>query len=107
MKRKIFSALLALSLMACISLPAFAEKPNYELNGYEYDSVADLENCIRTHSAVKHPDQPYLSTMKVLWPLLRSSLAPMRVKTRSTTPMLAALAGTKEPICAMSAISAV
>ena len=67
MKRKIFSALLALSLMACISLPAFAEKPNYELNGYEYDSVADLENCIRTHSAVKHPDQPYLSTMKVLY----------------------------------------
>lgn len=67
MKRKIFSALLALSLMACISLPAFAEKPNYELNGYEYDSVADLENCIRSHSAVKHPDQPYLSTMKVLY----------------------------------------
>ena len=67
MKRKIFSSLLALSLMACISLPAFAEKPNYELNGYEYDSVADLENCIRTHSAVKHPDQPYLSTMKVLY----------------------------------------
>ena len=50
-----------------ISLPAFAEKPNYELNGYEYDSVADLENCIRSHSAVKHPDQPYLSTMKVLY----------------------------------------
>ena len=48
-----------------------------------------------------------ISTMKVLWPLLRSSLAPMRVNTRSTTPMLAALAGTKEPICAMSAISAV
>ena len=67
MKRKIFSALLALSLMACISLPAFAEKPNYELNGYEYDSVADLEACIRSHSAVKHPDQPYLSTMKVLY----------------------------------------
>ena len=67
MKRKIFSALLALSLMACISLPAFAERPNYELNGYEYDSVADLENCIRSHSAVKHPDQPYLSTMKVLY----------------------------------------
>lgn len=50
-----------------ISLPAFAEKPNYELNGYEYDSVADLENCIRSHSSVKHPDQPYLSTMKVLY----------------------------------------
>lgn len=66
--KHVLTKLLAVLLLCCtLALPAFAEKPNYELNGYEYDSVADLENCIRTHSAVKHPDQPYLSTMKVLY----------------------------------------
>ena len=47
-----------------------------------------------------------ISTMKVDWPADRSSDAPMRVKMRSTTPMRAARAGTKEPICAISTISA-
>lgn len=66
--KHVLTKLLASILLCCtLFLPAFAEKPNYELNGYEYDSVADLENCIRSHSAVKHPDQPYLSTMKVLY----------------------------------------
>ena len=36
-----------------------------------------------------------ISTMKVDWPPARSSLAPMRVKIRSTTPMWADRAGTK------------
>lgn len=66
--KHVLTKLLAVLLLCCtLALPAFAEKPNYELNGYEYDSVADLENCIRSHSAVKHPDQPYLSTMKMLY----------------------------------------
>ena len=66
--KHVLTKLLAVLLLCCtLALPAFAEKPNYELNGYEYDSVADLENCIRSHSSVKHPDQPYLSTMKVLY----------------------------------------
>ena len=39
-----------------------------------------------------------ISTMKVDWPLARSSEAPTRVKIRSTTPILAFSAGTKEPI---------
>ena len=47
-----------------------------------------------------------ISTMKVDWPADRSSLAPMRVKIRSTTPMRALAAGTKEPIWAMRTISA-
>ena len=45
--------------------------------------------------------------MNVLCPAERSSDAPMRVNTRSTTPMEADFAGTKEPICAMSTMSAV
>ena len=106
--KHVLTKLLASILLCCtLFLPAFAEKPNYELNGYEYDSVADLENCIRSHSAVKHPDQPYLSTMKVLWPAARSSKAPMRVKILSTMPIVALFAGTKEPIWAMSTMSAV
>ena len=41
-----------------------------------------------------------ISTMKVERPPERSSLAPMRVKMRSTKPIRAAEAGTKEPIWA-------
>ena len=47
-----------------------------------------------------------ISTMKVDCPADRSSLAPMRVKIRSTTPIRVLEAGTKEPIWAMRAISA-
>ena len=53
------------------------------------------------------PATSFISTMKVDWPLARSSEAPMRVNTRSTTPMTAFFAGTKEPIWAMSTIRAV
>ncbi len=48
-----------------------------------------------------------ISTMKVLWPPARSSDAPIRVKTLSTTLMTADLAGTKLPICANRTIRAV
>ena len=51
-------------------------------------------------------DTSVISTMKVDWPADRSSLAPMRVKMRSTTPMWASWAGTKLPTCAISTISA-
>ena len=51
-------------------------------------------------------DTSVISTMNVDCPADRSSLAPMRVKMRSTTPMWALCAGTNEPICAMSTISA-
>ena len=44
--------------------------------------------------------------MKVDCPAERSSLAPMRVNTRSTMPMRAERAGTKEPIWAMSTMRA-
>jgi hypothetical protein len=48
----------------------------------------------------------FISTMKVDWPRARSSLAPTRVKMRSTRPISALAAGTKLPICAMSVSSA-
>ena len=47
-----------------------------------------------------------ISTMNVDWPEARSSDAPMRVNSRSTMPMCADCAGTNEPICAISTISA-
>ena len=51
-------------------------------------------------------DTSVISTMKVDCPAARSSLAPMRVKMRSTTPMCARCAGTKLPTCAMRVMSA-
>ena len=39
----------------------------------------------------------FISTIKVLWPRPRSSLAPTRVKMRSSRPTTARLAGTKQP----------
>ncbi|MNY33865.1 hypothetical protein D3C86_1681640 [compost metagenome] len=47
-----------------------------------------------------------ISTMKVERPRARSSDAPTRENSRSTTPIWAASAGTKEPICARMVISA-
>ena len=48
-----------------------------------------------------------ISTMKVERPRARLSEAPMRVKMRSTIERRARVAGTNEPICAISTISAV
>ena len=47
-----------------------------------------------------------ISTMKVERPRARSSAAPTREKSASTTPICAAFAGTKLPACARIAISA-
>jgi len=47
-----------------------------------------------------------ISTMKVLCPRAKSSLAPMRVKMRSTRSMRASAAGTNDPVCARSVMSA-
>ena len=47
-----------------------------------------------------------ISTMKVERPRARSSAAPTRLNSRSTTPIWAARAGTKAPIWASTAISA-
>ena len=44
--------------------------------------------------------------MKVERPRARSSAAPTRLNSRSTMPIVACLAGTKEPACAITAISA-
>ena len=49
----------------------------------------------------------FISTMNVDSPSEMLSEAPTRVKILSTTPIVAASAGTKHPICAMSAIRAV
>ena len=48
-----------------------------------------------------------ISTIKVDSPCEILSEAPTRVKILSTTPILASLAGTKQPIWAISTISAV
>ena len=48
----------------------------------------------------------FISTMKVDCPDARSSLAPTRVKIRSQIEISAWLAGTKEPMLAISTISA-
>ena len=50
---------------------------------------------------------PVISTIKVDWPEARSSEAPILVNTLSTMPTVALLAGTKEPIWAISTIRAV
>ena len=47
-----------------------------------------------------------ISTMKVDCPVYRSSWRPTRVKTRSTSPIVAERAGTKLPIWAISTMSA-
>ena len=47
-----------------------------------------------------------ISTMKVDWPPYRSSEAPIRVNMRSVIAMSAEAAGTKEPMWAISTISA-
>jgi hypothetical protein len=48
----------------------------------------------------------FISTMNVELPRARSSLAPTREKMRSTRPTRQRLAGTQQPICASSVISA-
>ena len=48
----------------------------------------------------------FISTMNVESPEARSSDAPTRVKMLSTRPISAWSAGTKEPICASSTMSA-
>ena len=48
-----------------------------------------------------------ISTINVDIPAERSSDAPILVNTRSTTPIWAERAGTKDPICAISVMSAV
>ena len=47
-----------------------------------------------------------ISTRNVLWPRARLSWAPIRVNTRSTTPIRALRAGTKLPTWASSTMSA-
>jgi hypothetical protein len=48
----------------------------------------------------------FISTMKVDSPRASESAAPMRVKTRSTIPIRASVAGTKLPIWASNTINA-
>ena len=47
-----------------------------------------------------------ISTMNVLWPEIKSSAAPIRVKIFVKTGIVALLAGTKHPICARMTQSA-
>ena len=57
---------------------------------------------LRDVACFKICDTSFISSMKVDWPVARSSLAPTRVKIRSTGEMLASFAGMNEPACAIS-----
>ena len=48
----------------------------------------------------------FISTRKVLWPRARLSDAPTRLKIRSTSPIVASVAGTNEPAWAIRTIRA-
>ena len=58
-KTKILAVMCAAVCMMSLSLGARAEKPNDEIAGIEYESVADLQNCLKKHSASKHTELTY------------------------------------------------
>lgn len=66
-KTKILAVMCAAVCMMSLSLGAGAEKPNDEIAGIEYESVADLQNCLQKHSARRHTDLPYRPSMDRLY----------------------------------------
>ncbi|MFR8051471.1 MAG: hypothetical protein ACLU86_03620 [Negativibacillus massiliensis] len=60
--------LCAVLLLSCVHLNVWAESTNDEIEGIEYESIEELQNCIKTHRSSKHPDQyAYLSSMSQLF----------------------------------------
>lgn len=59
----------AVLLIGSMNMNVWAEKAiSDSLPGVEYDSVADLENCIKNHKGKrKHPDTPYIFSMERLF----------------------------------------
>ncbi len=81
-----------------LTCPSYVEVPRpISSNMSRLDEVAFLSMS----------ETSVISTMNVDIPADRSSEAPILVNTMSTMPTVADFAGTKEPICAMSTISAV
>lgn len=66
-KTKILAVMCAAVCMMSLSLGAGAEKPNDEIAGIEYESVADLQNCLKKHSASKHTELTYRPSMDRLY----------------------------------------
>lgn len=66
-KTKILAVMCAAICMMSLSLGAGAEKPNDEIAGIEYESVADLQNCLKKHSASKHTELTYRPSMDRLY----------------------------------------
>lgn len=66
-KTKILAVMCAAVCMMSLSLGAGAEKPNDEIAGIEYESVADLQNCLQKHSASKHTELTYRPSMDRLY----------------------------------------
>ncbi len=64
---KILAVMCAAVCMMSLSLGAGAEKPNDEIAGIEYESVADLQNCLKKHSASKHTELTYRPSMDRLY----------------------------------------
>lgn len=66
-KTKILAVMCAAVCMMSLSLGAGAEKPNDEIAGIEYESVADLQNCLKKHSTSKHTELTYRPSMDRLY----------------------------------------
>jgi hypothetical protein len=69
--------------------------------------ISSISTRLSALALCRMPAVSVISTMKVLRPEARSSVAPMRVKMRSMGPISARAAGTKLPIWASTTIRAV
>ena len=71
MKKQKFCALLcAVFLMSCVHLDVWAESFNDEIAGIQYESIEELQSCIKTHSLMKSSHQSQsalLSSMSQLF----------------------------------------
>ena len=71
MKKQKFCALLCtVFLMSCVHLDVWAESFNDEIAGIQYESIEELQSCIKTHSLMKSSHQSQsalLSSMSQLF----------------------------------------
>ena len=69
-KQKLCAPLCAVFLMSCVHLDVWAESFNDEIAGIQYESIEELQSCIKTHSLMKSSHQSQsalLSSMSQLF----------------------------------------
>ena len=69
-KQKLCALLCAVFLMSCVHLDVWAESFNDEIAGIQYESIEELQSCIKTHSLMKSSHQSQsalLSSMSQLF----------------------------------------